>query len=159
MTLRNEKTLTAENAENAERDLGSLKQNSPPRSPRSRRFNSFLRAARRPCPGDLLVQARPHLDTVTDWPRRLSDEEAGGTGTPAASRSHRPAADAKGDKYCVPGTPCFAAGNRYNPDSSVYEPAARDARFSDEMRRMRHEDDLAEQGKDLGQYHEDPRCP
>ena len=88
MTLRNEKTLTAENAENAERDLGSLKQNSPPRSPRSRRFNPFLRAARRPCPGDLLVQARPHLDTVTDWPRRLSDEERAAELEPP--RRHRP---------------------------------------------------------------------
>ena len=37
--------------------------------------------------------------------------------------------------------------------------ATRDAGFLTEMRRIRHEEDLAEQGKDLGQYHEDPRCP
>jgi hypothetical protein len=37
--------------------------------------------------------------------------------------------------------------------------ATRDAGFLAEMRRIRHEEDLAEQGKDLGQYHEDPRCP
>ena len=36
--------------------------------------------------------------------------------------------------------------------------ATRDAGFLAEMRRIRHEEDLAEQGKDLGQYHEDPRC-
>jgi len=36
--------------------------------------------------------------------------------------------------------------------------ATRDAGFLVEMRRIRHEEDLAEQGKDLGQYHEDPRC-
>ena len=37
--------------------------------------------------------------------------------------------------------------------------ATRDAGFLVEMRRIRHEEDLAEQGKDPGQYHEDPCCP
>ncbi|MGB2967097.1 MAG: hypothetical protein WBE26_00585 [Phycisphaerae bacterium] len=37
--------------------------------------------------------------------------------------------------------------------------ASHDPESLRQMRRIRHEEDLAEQGKDLGQYHEDPRCP
>jgi len=37
--------------------------------------------------------------------------------------------------------------------------AAQNPRFLARMRRIRHEEDLVEQDEDLGQYHEDPRCP
>ena len=67
----------------------------------------------------LLVQVRPLLDTVTDWPSRLSDEEAGGgTGTPAASSPHWTAADARGDKIVCPELPPPGTASKNNPPTA-----------------------------------------
>jgi hypothetical protein len=72
---RNEKTFTAENAENAERDSWGPKTESFSALSAFSAVQSVVGAARRPGHGDLFVQARPLRDTVTDGPSGVSDEE------------------------------------------------------------------------------------